>query len=104
VDLSVGEGGQGEFELQTTERSKSVPTGSEQAVLPTVSVQCNSDEVVTGGGFAQDDGQGNLLDNPPIQSKKQDNGWSVTWSQAQPNGLSTVYAECLKVVEEETTG
>jgi hypothetical protein len=102
LDFSAGQAGGGQFDLQTTERSNSKRTPEDP--LDTLSVQCNSDEVVTGGGFSQSDLQGNLLDLAPIESKKLDNGWSLTWN-APPDIILTVYAECLKVVNAEgTTG
>ena len=65
------------FQLQVTERSKSaqfLPEGSDRAV--TLSVQCNSDEVVTGGGLSWN---GNDEPQAIKETKKQDNGWTVTW-------------------------
>jgi hypothetical protein len=41
-----------------------------------------------------------------IESKKQDNGWTIAWDYLEGEAESiTVYAECLKVVNEgPTTG
>jgi hypothetical protein len=67
----------------------------------TISVQCNSDEVVTAGGFKYE-----IRTDPPsyiIANNKQDNGWSATWHTNSQDVL-TVYAECLKVVSDDTTG
>jgi hypothetical protein len=58
---------------------------------------------VTGGGFATDS-QSQM--SKVIESKKQDNGWTITWDYLEGEAESiTVYAECLKVVNEgPTTG
>jgi hypothetical protein len=106
LDFSAGQAGGGQFELQTTERSNTITaTDSDRQ---TVSVQCNSDEVVTGGGFSfhftPESGAPSI---PPLisESKKQDNGWSASWIHSSPLVELTAYAECLKVVNAEgTTG
>ena len=98
MDISVGEG-QGEgFELQVTERSKTV-TVPEGVETITVSVQCNSDEIVTGGGFHYDFSRGWSDQFSPLSSEKHDNGWSTSW-RASGGSVIEVHAECLKVVNE----
>jgi hypothetical protein len=100
IELGGGEGSTPpSFSLQTTERSNSVTVAEGNEGYYTVSVQCNSDEVVTGGGFNADleNGQSNVVET----SKKQDNGWTTTWYKER--GTITVYAECLKIVNEGTT-
>jgi hypothetical protein len=95
----------GGLSLQVTERSNSVTLieGEDEQGFHTVSVQCNSDEVVTGGGF---EATPTLAAHDIKISKKQDNGWTVTSWLTGWGGTQTliVYAECLKVVNEGTTG
>jgi hypothetical protein len=101
LDPSLTGGTAGGFEFQVTERSNSVVLSDEfEREELTISVQCNSDEIVTGGGFGTSeprDAAGIVI------SKKQDNGWSASWSghlSVSPGRVMTVYAECLKVVNE----
>jgi hypothetical protein len=94
-----GDGGSSNgFSLQATERSNSVTLveGEDEPGFYTVSVQCNSDEVVTGGGFDTGFNQQNNV----VASKKQGNGWTITSFMTGFGGTITltVYAECLKVV------
>lgn len=98
--IEIGNGGGGEtpsFSLEVTERSNSITDAEGNAGFRTVSVQCNSDEVVTGGGF---DATPNLIVSDIKISKKQDNGWTITSLLRDFGGTVTltVYAECLKVV------
>jgi hypothetical protein len=96
--IEIGEGGQ--FEFQVTERSNSMTgDGFETQDVFTVSVQCNPDEIVTGGGFALDMPE-NVNGPYPVASQKQDNGWSATWRGLGGGTTIEVYAECLKVVNE----
>jgi hypothetical protein len=103
-DFSAGEGqgsGGGGFELQTTERSNSVTFSEFVPGGASVSVQCNSDETVTGGGFEQT--QQSISGQPDEQvlaSKKLNNGWTVTMIKFE--GTITVYAECAKIVPATT--
>jgi hypothetical protein len=71
-----------------------------EAGYHTVSVQCNSDEIVTGGGFNADleNGQAHVVET----SKKQKNGWTTTWYKE--GGTITVFTECLKVVPANAAG
>lgn len=107
LDFSAREGqgggvGRG-FTLQTTERSNSLTVANEnQQGDKTVSVQCNSDEFVTGGGYSFE--IGTAPTRFPIESKRLDNGWTVTWEDLGQGAVVTVYAECLKVVNGGTTG
>ena len=79
------------FSLQSTERSNSITNTSPDFIrFPTVSVQCNSDEVVTGCGFAQHDPEGNLERIDPNESKKLGNGWTVTMAGAAIGSTTTV--------------
>jgi hypothetical protein len=98
LDPSLNIGGQ--FALQATERSKSVTfrlDDCDTSGTCAVSVQCNPDETVTGGGF---------VINPPFdfggidlsESKKQDNGWLLGLTLSSFPVDVEVYAECLKVV------
>jgi hypothetical protein len=98
IELGGNGGGTPNFSLQVTERSNTVQFGIDDNGPYTVSVQCNSDEVVTGGGFNADViGSGVGTNEHLYESKKQDNGWSVSWHGAQGYDL-TAYAECMKVV------
>jgi hypothetical protein len=99
--IEIDGGGGSGFSLQVTERS-STTHFPEGLAHTSGSVQCNSDEVVTGGGYAIIEGYGTL----PEVSKKQDNGWFVRFANGAPPEITlTVYAECLKIVNEEgTTG
>jgi len=96
LDLTIGLGGgdSSDFSLQVTERSNSVTVAEGEAGYYTISVQCNSDKVVTGRGSNADleNGQANIVEI----SKKQNNGWTTTWFKER--GTITVYAECVKVV------
>jgi|SRR5215211_97436 len=97
LDPSIELGGSSGFSLQVTERSNTI-TSSEEGEIITVSVQCNSDEVVTGGGYSsQATGGGISQSDHLLESKKQDNGWSIRWVLPFAFDI-TVYAECLKVV------
>jgi hypothetical protein len=99
IEIIGGEG----FELQVTERSNTITTPEEGGTI-TVSVQCNSDEVVTGGGFSSDvTGSGVSTADHLFESKKQDNGWSTSWHLPFAFDI-TVYAECLKVVPANAAG
>jgi hypothetical protein len=106
----------GGFELQVTERSNSVELPRIRGEF-TVDVQCNPDEVVTGGGYAASlSPQGTLPSGIPKESRMDAsrNGWEVHWSvggtgsgaddpQFAPAQVQ-VFAECLKFVNEGTTG
>ena len=102
LDPSIELGGEsGGFSLQVTERSSSIRVEPEGEIFQSVSVQCNPDETVTGGGFSQGErwNDGGIA---VVESKRQDDGWSATWFVNSPYVLE-VYAECLKVVNEGTT-
>jgi hypothetical protein len=107
LDISVGEGQGGGFELQVTERSYSMIFPKPTPGGPhTVSVQCNSDEIVTGGGYSASLEGPVSFEYAPVITKKQDNGWSATWVN-QNDGIPAevqVHAECLKVMNQGTTG
>jgi hypothetical protein len=102
-----GRGGSSDFSLQVTERSNSLAVPiSTSSTIHSVSVQCNSDETVIGGGFSSQP-PGQLGGNPfpeVIESKKQDNGWFVRWlvpstdRDSADDFIITVHAECLKIV------
>jgi hypothetical protein len=86
-----------DFSLEVTERSNSREYCCTGGIFD-VSVQCNSDEVVTGGGYSsQATGGGISQSDHLLESKKQDNGWSTRWVLPFAFDI-TVYAECLKVV------
>jgi hypothetical protein len=106
--IQLGGGETPGFSLQVTERSNSLtlPLGVIISSPTHVSVQCNSDEIVTGGGFGVSSPSTDLPEAYPIESKKQDNGWSVAYAQiAAPSGLDlTAYAECMKIVNGGTMG
>ncbi len=79
--IQIREGG-GEtpgFSLQVTERSNraQVLIGGGHYSL---NVQCNSDEVVTVGGYSVSEDRYNQppQNYAPAETRKQDNGWSVT--------------------------
>ncbi len=95
IQIGGGETSPG-FSLQTTERSKTIPITDSGALPAIFSVQCNSDEVVTGGGYSSSQPIGYAT----YLSKRLDNGWSVSWSDLSGIGefSVTVYAECLKLV------
>lgn len=100
LDPSIQLGGGGstsDFNLQVTERSNSIETT--QLGIHPLAIQCNSDEVVTGGGFSIRDNRADVIEN-----KKQDNGWKVSFIHERGRVILTVHAECLKVVQEGTTG
>lgn len=96
LDPSIQIGGETpSFILQVTERSNTL-TIPEDGFNPfTVGVQCNSDEVVTGGGYNT---AGRTTS--PMEMRKQDNGWVTVWNDAMFGDVYTVYAECLKIVNE----
>jgi hypothetical protein len=103
LDPSIEIGGEGSapsFNLQVTERSNTISAfegveGIEGGAPGPVSVQCEPDEIVTGGGFAY---EGSIPRHSPTITQKQDNGWTVTFPDANRGDLITAYAECLKVV------
>jgi hypothetical protein len=92
--IELGDGGSSDFSLQVTQRSNTIQTPREGVF--SVSVQCNSDETVTGGGFSIDTSQwvGSLM--LVLESRKQDNGWYV--ASYLIGTAITAYAECLKVI------
>jgi hypothetical protein len=97
LDPSIELGGG--FSLQVTERSNMVVT-TETTQDYNIDAQCNSDEVVTGGGFSEDfAGDINIF-----KSKKQDNGWAITFRTLGDENRVSVHAECLKIVNTGTTG
>ena len=65
-DLDPGIKLGGGFSLQVTERSKSFQVPDPGFAANTVSIQCHSDEVITGGGYASN--------KTPDKMEKQDNG------------------------------
>jgi hypothetical protein len=104
----------GGFELQLTERKNSTELPRIRGEF-TVRVQCNPDEVVSGGGFAASlSPQGTSPTGIPKESRMFNNGWEVHWDVAgwgdgssHPQyapAIVQVFAECLKVVNEGTTG
>jgi hypothetical protein len=107
LDPSIELGGDssGGLSLQATERSKTVTAPESECCTRelVVSVQCNSDEVVTGGGY--EIRHPTALESPYV-SKRQDNGWSIiTPTFSSGPTTVTVYAECLKAVNDGgTTG
>jgi hypothetical protein len=99
--LRDGGGSTNNLNVQVTERSnrETLDPGNGGRFF-TVSVQCNSDEVVTGGGFSEDfAGDLNIF-----KSKKQDNGWAITFRTVGDENRVSVHAECLKIVNTGTTG
>jgi hypothetical protein len=106
LDPSIDIGGGGEtpsFSPQVTERSNSITIGNSVPSRLWLSVQCNSDEVVTGGGFSVNPGSENTSTSSQVsESKKLDNGWTASWNPSEGETL-VVYAECLKIVNEGTT-
>ncbi|MGH9955206.1 MAG: hypothetical protein ACREAS_10520 [Nitrososphaera sp.] len=104
LDPSIELGGDGgsDFSLQATERSNTRTLMSQDDFgFVTLSVQCNADEVVTGGGYDLSLYQSAVS----LISKRLDNGWTMTAFLPDPTTDVTVfvYAECLKVVNEEGT-
>jgi hypothetical protein len=106
----------GGFGLQVTERSNTIELPRTRGEF-TVTVQCNPDEVVTGGGFAASlSPQFTSPTGIPKESRMDAsrNGWEVHWDVAGWGDGSShpqyapaqvqVFAECLKVVNEGTTG
>ena len=101
------------FVLQVTERTNTIELPRTRGEF-TVSVECNPDEVVTGGGFAASlSPEGTSPTGIPKESRKAGNGWEVHWDVAGVDASSTpqfapaqvqVFAECLKVANEGTTG
>jgi hypothetical protein len=103
LDPSIQLGGGGSspgFSLQVTERTNTVhKTNDATEGYFTATVQCNSDEVVTGGGYgAFDPKDHQKLLISPTEFKKQDNGWTATWFVPGILADLEVHAECLKVV------
>ena len=99
-------GGAGGFSLQVTERSNRVQVPIFSGLL-SINVQCNSDEVVTGGGYSTLPLGQTQFTTYPEESRKQDNGWTVTWHSQPETSVQEeveVHAECLKVVNTGTTG
>lgn len=111
LDPSIIIGGGGGFELQVSERMNTIELPRTRGEF-TVSVQCNPDEVVTGGGFAASlSPEGVLPMGIAKESRKAANGWEVHWSVGGPGigasyeedpryapAVVQVFAECLKVV------
>jgi len=107
----------GGFGLQVTERSNTVEVPRTRGEF-TVSVQCNSDEVVSGGGFAASlSPEGVDPSGAPKESRKYANGWILHWETGGPGigasweedprynpAVISAFAECLKVVNEGTAG
>lgn len=83
LDPSLRGGVPGEgFELQVTERSNTIELPRTRGEF-TVRVECNPDEVVTGGGFAASlSPQGTSPTGIPKESRKAANGWEVHWDVA----------------------
>jgi hypothetical protein len=110
--IEIGGGSPPSFSPQVTERSNTIttdancpPTCNSRDEFHTITVECNPDEVVTGGGLDFDTGETVYSPFPtPLSSHKDGNGWSM---RVYTDSLSvdiTVYAECLKIVNEGTTG
>ena len=96
------------FNLQVTQRniSTTVPEGYLSPYY--TYVECNDDEVVTGGGFQWDNNaEANNYNEPLIVRENrmvEDSYWQVVWEPPIPPGaVLIVYAECLKVVNEGAT-
>lgn len=106
LDPSLRDGQGTGFVLQVTERSNAIELPRTRGEF-TVRVECNPDEVVTGGGFAASlSPEGTLPTGIPKESRKAGNGWEVHWSVAGVDASSApqfapaqlqVFAECLKV-------
>ncbi len=101
IEIGGGGGSTPNFNLQVTERLSTSGVVTDRTQQLTLTVQCNSDEIVTRGGF-----ETNTVDDVVhiVKSKKQDNGWTATWTPVIDGRVLTVYAECLKVVNEGTAG
>lgn len=113
LDPTLRDGQGTEFVLQVTERSNTIELPRTRGEF-TVSVACNPDEVVTGGGFAASlSPEGTSPTGIPKESRKAGNGWEVHWDVAGVDASSApqfapaqvqVFAECLKVANEGTAG
>jgi hypothetical protein len=104
----------GRIGLQVIERHGSIELPRTRGEF-TACVECNPDEVVTGGGFAASPSpQFTSPTGIPKESRKAFNGWEVHWDVAgwgdgssHPQyapAMVQVFAECLKVVNPGTTG
>jgi hypothetical protein len=114
LDPSLRDGQGTGFGLQVTERSNTIELPRTRGEF-TVTVQCNTDEVVTGGGYAASlSPEGTLPTGIPKESRMDAsrNGWEVHWSVAGLDASSApqfapaqvqVFAECLKVANEGMT-
>lgn len=107
-NIEMGGGNMPSFVPQVTERSNTVtidgncpPTCTSDDQLRTITIQCNSDEVVTGGGFDFDPrgGGGTGIFPAVFSSHKDGNGWTALIYTGDWSIDITVYAECLKVVQ-----
>lgn len=93
-------GGSSGFSLQVTERSNHKTVIDDEGGVHTITVQCNTDEITSGGGFTIDTSQGVSNAWTVFESKKQGNGWTATFFVVGTD--IAVYAECLRLVPANT--
>jgi hypothetical protein len=77
---------------ENNERSAPGPTPVNPSnPLATSTAPCNSDELVTGGGYERDQGAN------VVKESASGNAWAVT-ATPSGNGMIQAFAECLKLV------